>query len=87
MKVRNMTSSRGNAVPNQFIITADDGTYFQSYNTVIAHKGSNGRISLDRAAWDYSTTTGKYRNQFLGENKTDTLRKINGGEYSLTDLN
>ena len=99
MKVQNMTSSRGNAVPNQFIIT-DEGRgalgnftkreAFQSYDSVIAVRTvwpDKTRIELDREAWDYSVTTSKYRNQFLGENKAETLRKINSGEYILADLN
>jgi len=36
---------------------------------------------------DYSVTTGKYRNQFLGETKKETEAKIKSGEYILTDLN
>jgi hypothetical protein len=48
---------------------------------------SKGQIYLDRNKWDYSTTTGKYRNQFLGETKKETQAKIDSGEYILTDLN
>jgi hypothetical protein len=86
MKVENMTESNGNKVKNQFIIQTDDGLYFQSYNSVIVKK-SNGKIYLDANKWDYSVTTGKYRNIFLGENKAETQKKIDSGEYILTDLN
>lgn len=35
IKVENMTSSRGNTVPNQFIISDSKGNeYFQSYNSI-----------------------------------------------------
>jgi hypothetical protein len=44
-------------------------------------------VQLDRDKWDYSTTTGKYRDQFLGETKKETQAKIDSGEYILTDLN
>ena len=44
-------------------------------------------VELDRDKWDYSKTTGKYRNQFLGETKKETQAKIDSGEYILTDLN
>jgi hypothetical protein len=95
-----MKSSRnGNAVPNQFIIT-DEGRgalgnfilreVFQSYDTIIVERvewEDETRITLDRDAWDYSTTTGKYRNQFLGESKKETERKIANGEYKIADLN
>lgn len=46
-----------------------------------------GQILLDKAYWDYSRTTGKYRNIFLGETKAETQKKIDSGEYILTDLN
>jgi hypothetical protein len=87
-QVENMISHNGNAIPNQFEITTPKGVFFQSYRTVIAFKPNDGRkIQLDRKAWDYSVTTGKYRNIFLGERKADTERKIKSGEYELADLN
>ena len=87
MNVNNTKGSSGNSVANQFEIVEDNGDiYFQSYRTMIAKK-SGGKIYLDKNAWDYSTTTGKYRNQFLGENKATTERKIKSGEYTLINLN
>ena len=72
---------------NQLIIWTDEGKYFQSYNTVIAFRDLNGRITLDADNWDYSVTTGKYRNQFLDENKAATEKKIKSGIYKLANLN
>jgi hypothetical protein len=86
MKVENMTSARGNTVPNQFIITDNGDEYFQSYKSIIA-KRSKGKIYLDDYYWDYSVTTGKYRNEFLGEGIAETRKKIASGEYVLTNLN
>ena len=86
MKVQNMTSARGNTIANQFIINDKGDEYFQSYRSIIAKK-SQGKIYLDEYFWDYSVTTGKYRNDFLGEKKIDTQRKIDSGEYIITDLN
>ena len=86
MNVVNMTSHNGNKVPNQFIITDGKKEVFKSYDTIIAIK-ENGRITLDKEKWDYSNTTSKYRNLFLGENKSETERKIKSGEYKLADLN
>ena len=88
-----MQSIRGlKAVPNQFVITTEDGKYFQSYDSVIALIPANPlylnkKIVLDERYWDYSTTTGKYRNEFLGETKAETQAKINSGEYVLANLN
>ena len=99
MRVENMTSANGNTVPNQFIIT-DEGRgalgnfkerqVFQSYSSVIAVRTvweDEIRIELDKKSWDYSVTTGKYRNQFLGETIKETRAKIKSGEYKLADLN
>ena len=88
MKVENMTGRTGRAVANQFIIIDSEGRkWFQSYETIIVVIGLDGIVSLDRNAWNYSTTTGKYRNQFLRETKKETQAKIDSGEYILTDLN
>ena len=87
-KVRQMTSnSSGNPVANQFVIYTDEGTYFQSYNSVIAFRDNERKITLDEYYWDYSRTTGKYRNEFLGEHIAQTRAKIESDEYKLADLN
>ena len=86
MKVKNMTSPQGNKVANQFLITNNGDEYFQSYRSMIAKK-SQGKIYLDEYYWDYSVTTGKYRNIFLGEGIAETRKKIASGEYILTNLN
>ncbi len=98
MKVENMTSRSGNKVANQFIIRDKrEGqcgwttVVFQSYDSIIVRvENTNNNIRkvyLDRETWDYSTTTGKYRNIFLGETKAETQKKIDSGEYILTNLN
>jgi len=87
MKVANLTSNRGNKIANQFKIIDDNGAvYFQSYETIIA-KIENGKIYLDSDSWDYSVTTSKYRNIFLGETKKETEKRIKSGEYTLINLN
>ena len=87
MKVFNMTSAKGNTVPNQFIISTSEGDYFQSYKSIIALRKNDGSIVLDDYFWDYSVTTGRYRNEFLNEGIAETRKKIESGEYQLTDLN
>ena len=97
MKVENMISVKGNKVANQFIITdkqydEKEGGWittetFQSYDSTIAVIFSSGVVLLDENTWDYSVTTGKYRNDFLGEDIAETRAKIKSGEYLLTDLN
>lgn len=87
MKVKNITGRTGRAVANQFIIEDDKGTYFQSYKTIIVKIDCRGQIYLDLHNWDFSVTTGKYRNEFLGEGKAETQAKIDSGEYILVNLN
>ena len=102
MKVENITSNNGNKIANQFVITDNHEMgnkieYFQSYNSMIVKKDYNDhsdqvgqgglKIYLDQKYWNYSNTTGKYRNIFLGETITETKKKIKSGEYILTDLN
>ena len=85
-KTTNMISNKGNKIANQFIIYTTEGSIFQSYNSTIV-KIENGKTYLDLNKWDYSKTTGKYRNIFLNENKKQTEEKIKNGEYILTYLN
>jgi len=71
---------------NQYIIKSDGARIFQSYDSIIAIKEGK-MVVLDKSDWDYSRTTGKYRNKFLNENKATTEKKIETGEYYLADLN
>jgi hypothetical protein len=89
ISVENMVSSSGNKIANQFVIWTDEGKYFQSYNSVIAFIpfDKDEKIILDEYYWDYSKTTGKYRNNFLNEYKADTEKNIKSGEYLLSNLN
>jgi hypothetical protein len=89
MKVVNMENANGHRVPNQFVIYNDDGSVlFQSYSSVIVKiDRKNDKTYLDKNYWDYSRTTGKYRNLFLHELKAETEKKIKSGEYELVDLN
>jgi hypothetical protein len=88
MKIQNLTSSNGNKVANQFEIKDDNGNrFFQSYDTIIVKIDNNRKVFLDAESWDYSNTTSKYRNLFLGEDTKATKKKIETGEYTLTNLN
>ena len=78
-KVSNFTGA-----VNQFEIIGKDFTLFQSYNSSIALK-QNGKTYIFRD-WDCSKTTGKYRNLFLGESKTETLKKLKNKTYIAVDF-
>ena len=87
MRVKNMKTGAGNKAVDQFLIEDNDGgVWFQSYDKVIALK-RNGRVYLDAKYWNYSRTTSKYRNKFLGEDTATTRKKIDAHVYALIDLN
>jgi len=90
MKIKQMGNGKGGTVKNQYIIFDSEFTLFQSYDSVIVKtcfEDGKRKVYLDEKFWDYSKTTGKYRNLFLGESKAETEKKIKSGEYTLTNLN
>jgi len=91
MQVKNMTSLKSyNNIPNQFIITDDNKTYFQSYKSIIVkieRTETGTRTYLDPVYYNYSRTTSKYRNAFLGESTKEIESKIKQGVYILENLN
>ena len=90
MKVKNMLSTQGNKIANQFEMIDDmENTWFQSYDSIIAVKLPlfNGGIILDEYYWDYSRTTSKYRNIFLNMNTSEIKKAIRNGQIKLMDLN
>lgn len=88
MQVSNVSNKQGTGtVKNQFEINTPEGIYFQSYKTVIAFRSLLGEVTLDVNAWNYSTTTSRYRNLFLGATTQEVKARIKSGEYKLADLN
>ena len=90
MTISNLTSPKGNKVPNQFIIRTPDATYFRSYQSIIVKTTFEDDVKvvyLDEDKWNYSKTTAQYRNEFLGETTKETQSKIDSGIYRLIDLN
>ena len=81
MRVQNMRSDKGNVITNQFIIEDGNKIVFQSYDSMI--------VTIDHIAetitlgknWDYSKTTGKYRNKFLSQYFDIALGTKAGLEY------
>ena len=78
--VSNLLSPHGNYVPNQFEVYAYNkgagvyGYYFKSYNSIVCFK-SNIIILYDN--YDYSMTTSKYLNVFVGMTSKEATKKIN----------
>ncbi len=80
-------SDLANKVPNQFIIWTDEEQFFQSYQTIIGKRDNEGNVTLDKNRWDYSVTTSKYRNQWLGMNTKEIKKAIDNGTIQLVNLN
>jgi len=76
-----------NLAVNQFTFSDEQGNkFFKSYNTVIAKRTVEGIVTLD-PKHDYSKTTARYRNEFLGETTKEVLNKIKKGDYKIENLN
>ena len=70
-------------VKNQFVLKDNEGNeYLQTYNSIIVKRDINNNITLG-SDWDYSKTTGKYRNLYLNETKKETEAKIASGKYKI----
>lgn len=99
MKIKNVVSPKGNTVANQFVIEEKGGIMgnfksrdtFQSYDSIIAIRtvwDDETRVELDEKYWNYSRTTLKYLNLFLGTSSKKEIEKgIKEGIYKLTNLN
>lgn len=86
VKVRNLQSQKTyREIPNQFEITTDDCCIFQSYRSTIAKENfKTGELVFDPNYWDYSRTTMKYLNQWLGNNARDLVK---AGKVKFENLN
>lgn len=79
MTIKNMVSPRtGVEVANQFIIEGDGKTIFQSYNSTIAVIDWNEHTVKIGKDWNYSNTTGKYRNAFFRDNDFSDMADTTG---------
>lgn len=99
MIVEQMLTTRGNLAANQFIIHNANtigtgsgeteiltGTAFQSYKTIIAIQTNDGRTILNEDYWDYSRTTSRYLNSFLGNTPNETRSDIKKGKITFRHL-
>ena len=92
--VEQMTSRSGNVVPNQAILSDMTGKTFVSYGSKIVYqskdRASDGlplEIIVDENYWDYSRTTGKYRNEFMNMGVQDVRDHIKEGRIQVGNLN
>ena len=89
IEIYNMVSDKGTTVPNQYEVYmyTTQGTLkcFYSYDSFIVAR-KNGLIYRVGTNWDYSRTTGKYRNSFLGWDKKELENNINKNMVFNKDL-
>lgn len=71
MKINQIKNENGKAIPNQYVMYEDGKTTFQSYDATIATVDVKTREVVLYPKWDFSTTTGKYRNIFFTDYNYD----------------
>ena len=75
--ISQLINKQGNAVKNQFILTAGNITTFQSYQSQIVDVDEKNKTIVFYPDYNYSQTTSKYRNQFLSNIfGTDINRRV-----------
>lgn len=93
IKAWNLQGRTGDAVKNQIVVEKwNEGKHecwFCSYGRTVAHISAKGVITFDKTGWNYSTTTGKYLNQFMREfTPYDTGREaVKANVVKFADLN
>lgn len=87
--ITRLINDNGKAAANQFVISNGNGTFFQSYSTIVARIDSNKNLTLSRA-WNTSTTTLKHLYFFLRnngmecyDNRKAILKGIKDGEIEV----
>lgn len=89
-KVKQFTNFKNKPVNNHFTVFSSEFTMFVSYGSNIVKttfEGGQRVVYLDERFYNYSKTTSKYRNMFLGEDSKTIESKIKSGIYKLTNLN
>lgn len=88
MGISQLINDNGNPAANQFVISSENGTFFQSYDSVVA-RIANGKLTLSEA-WNFSKTTSKHLYIFLREyglseydNRKAILKAIKSGEIEV----
>ena len=84
----NMPTAGGKKAPNHLKLYYKNGVFLKSYNSIIAIKFLNtvederlkGKVVLG-CYYDYSSTTGKYRNAFLQESLKYTRHQLEVGTH------
>lgn len=83
IKVKNITSNNGNKIANQFIIDCGTMVIFQSYESNIIKIDYQNKTITVYEDYNYSRTTGKYRNKFFTDNGFYELNTLKALEHAI----
>ena len=86
LQIENLVNDNNNHAVNQFVVKLNGNVFYQSYDTVIAKKDKEGKITLC-SDWGCSKTTRKHLYIWLRdntsfryvENEKDVIDAINNG--------
>lgn len=86
LQIENLVNDNNNHAVNQFVVKLNGNVFYQSYDTIIAKKDKDGKITLS-SDWDYSKTTKKHLYIWLRDNTSfryvekekDVIDAINNG--------
>lgn len=82
-----MTLIEKNSNNTRHIYELENGArYATSYGKPIALINRDGTITLDSRYYDYSVTTAKHRNYFLGIDSKEFNKRNKAGEYQFAIL-
>ena len=87
LKVENIIGRSDRAVANQFVIidTDKNKVMFQSYESPIVEIDNNNNTITIYEDWDYSQTTGRYRNIFMDNEGFSCMNNKKGFEKAMKD--
>ena len=72
---------------NQYQVNHQGAEWLVSYESNIVYTNKNGKVFLDPKYYDYSRTTAKYRNQYLGMTSKQVQENIDLGIFKFKNLN
>ena len=70
---------------NNVWIHTEEGTYCQSYSTIVALQRKDGSFTLAKA-WDCSRTTAKHVSYFVGRPAAEIRKAIKAGEIEVVEV-
>ena len=78
--------------PNHIVIYVKGGKYLQSYDKIIAfvnepREGESRKVYLDKEYWNFSKSTARHRNSFLGLSNSYVNDAVRNNVFIMKNLN